>query len=88
MQAIACLFLSWDLYVRQMLGHRGFPRGQFLIAAIQAQAHGEADWAADIQAGGRIMGERRGAVAMVVVAVDIVKETAHVFAQRIIDREE
>ena len=34
------------------------------------------------------MGEGIGAVAVVVVAVDVVKETSHVFTQRIIEGDE
>ena len=71
-----------------MFGHRGFPLGQFLIAAIEAQAQGEAHRATDREAGDRIMGQGIGAVAVVVVAVHIVKEAPHVFAQGIIDDDE
>ena len=40
-----------------MLGHTGFPLGQFLIAVIQMQGQGKAHRADDIEAGDRIMGE-------------------------------
>jgi hypothetical protein len=56
MEAIAPLGIGRDLEVGTMLRPTGFPLGQFLIAAIQAQAQGKAHRAADIQARDRVMG--------------------------------
>ena len=88
MQTIPRLFLARDLHVRNMLGHRGFPLGQFLIAAIQAQAQGKAHGPTDIQAGDRVMGQGIGAIAVVVVPVHVVEETAHMFTQGIVNRDD
>src|SRR6266576_945321 len=88
MQAVPRFSLGRDFQLWKMLGHRGFPLGQLLIAPIQAQAHGEAHRATDIEAGDRVMRQGVSAVAMVVVAVDIVEEAAHMFAQGIIDGQE
>jgi len=88
MQPIPRLPCGGDLQVGNMRGHRAFPLREFLIAAIEAQAHGEADRTADREARDRIMGQGIGTVAMVIVAVDIVKEAPHVFAQRIIEGQE
>jgi hypothetical protein len=42
LETVPRLFVGRDLHVRKMLGHCGFPRGQFLIAALETQAHREA----------------------------------------------
>ena len=55
MQAIPCPFLGRHLELRNMLGHRGFPLGQFLVTAVQAQAQRETHRATDIEAGDRVM---------------------------------
>ena len=67
-----------------MLGHRGLPLGQLLIAAIEAQAQGETHRAADREARDGIMGQGIGPVAVVVVPVHVVKQAPHVFAQGIV----
>ena len=87
-QAIPPLRIGRNLEGRKMLGHRGFPLGQFLIAAIQAQAQGEAPRATDVQAGHRMMGQRGGTLAVVVVAGHVVKETADRFTQGIVNHHE
>jgi hypothetical protein len=84
MQAIPLFGLGRDLHVGKVLGHRGVPLGQLLIATIEAQVHGEAHGTTDVQAGHRIMGQGIGALAMVVVTVHIVKQTPHMLTQRII----
>ena len=60
-ETIPRLFLSRDLEIRNMLGHRGFPLGVCLIATIEAQVHGQADWPADIAAWERFLGSTAGA---------------------------
>ena len=71
-----------------MLGHRGFPLGQFLIAAIQAQAQGKRTGPPDRQAGDRVMGQGIGASAVVVVPVHVVEETAHMCTQGLVNRDD
>jgi hypothetical protein len=88
MQAIPRRCCSRELHGWAMLGHRRGPRGQLRIAAIQAQAPGDAYRAADREAGDRMMGQGLGAVAMGIMVVDLVKEMPHVFAQGLIDRHE
>ena len=46
---------------------------------------GKAPWAADREAGHRVVGQRRGPSAVVVVPVHLVQETAHRLAQRLIN---
>jgi len=88
MQTIPCLPFGGDLQLWKMRGQRGFPLGQFLIAAIEPQAQRKAHRATDIEAGHRIVGQGIGPVAMVVVPIHVVKETAYMLAQRIIDDDE
>ena len=88
MQTIPCLFVGGNLQLRKMLRHTDFPLGQFLIAPIQAQPQREAYGPADIEAGDRVMRQRIRTITMVIVAVHVVKEVPHVFAQRIIDDDE
>ena len=73
METIPRLFVGWHLELRNVFGHRSLPLGSFFIAAIQAQAQGEAHWATDIEAGDRVMGQGIGAVAVVVMAGHMVK---------------
>ena len=72
MQAIPCLPCGGDPQLRKLLGHRRFPLGQFLIAAIEAHAEGKAHRATDIKAGAWVMRQGVGAVAMLVMAVHMV----------------
>jgi hypothetical protein len=88
MEAIPCLVLSWDRELWEMLGHRGFPLREFLIPAIEAQAERETYRATHRQAGDGVMGQGVGAITVVIVAVHIVKEASHLFAQGIIQDHE
>ena len=60
-ETISRLFLSGNLEIQNMLGHRGFPLGVFLIATVEAQIHGPVDWPADIAAWERFLGSTAGA---------------------------
>ena len=71
-----------------MLGHSSIPLGQFLIAAIEAQAQREAHWTTHIQARDRVMRQGKGAITVVIVPVHIIEEASHVFAKRIINDHE
>ena len=88
METIPRLFVGWPLELRNVCGHRSFPLGSCFIAAIQAQAQGEAHGATDREAGDRVMGQGIGAVAVVVMAVHMVKEASHMVTQRSIDDDE
>jgi len=79
--AIPRLCCRRELPGGDMRGHRRGPPSPLLIAARPAQAPGEADRAADRDADDRMMGQGRGAMAMVILVVDIVHERPHVCAQ-------
>jgi site-specific DNA recombinase len=85
MQAIPPLGVCRDLQIGKMLRHTRGPLGQFLVAAIEAQAQREAHRTTDRQAGDRVMGQGIGTIAMVVVTVHVIKEAPDVFAQGIIN---
>ncbi len=53
------------------------PLGALFIASRQPEVHGKTHRPTDVRAGHRIVRERRGVVALVVMAVDIVEETPH-----------
>ena len=61
--------------------------GHLFIASIQPEIDGKAYRTTEVMAGHRIVGQRIGAVAVVVMAVHVVKETAHMFAQGVIEYE-
>jgi hypothetical protein len=85
MQALPRLGMSRDRQRRNVPGHSRFPLGQFFIPTIEAQAQGETHWPTDMEAGDRLMGQGIGAIAVIIVAVHIVKETANEFTQGTID---
>ena len=85
---MARLVVGWPLELRNGCGHRSVPLGQCLIAATPAQAQGAAPGATDRAAGDRGMGQGRGAVAVVVMAVHMVKEASHRCTPRLIEDDE
>jgi hypothetical protein len=76
MQAIPRLSGRRDREVGNMLGHIGVPLGQFLIAAIEAQAQGEADWTTYRHPRDRVMSQGKGAITVVIVPVHVVEEAS------------
>ena len=88
MQTIPGLLVGGTLQCRNMLRHTGLPRGQCLIAPIQAQPQREAYGPTAREAGDRVMHQRTRAIAVVIGVVPVVKEAPHVFAQRILNDDE
>ena len=85
MEARPCLFLCWHDPVGEVLMDERFPAGALFIASIQPEVDGKADRTTAIMAGHRTVGQWRGVVAVVVMAVHVVKETAHMLAQGVIE---
>ena len=71
-----------------MFADKGFPLGEYFIAPIQAEVQWKAHRAADIMARDRIVGEWIRVIAMIVMTVDIVKQTPHMLAQGIIENQD
>ena len=69
METVACLVRRGDRELRAILGHGGFPRGQFLSATSEAQVQGAADWPAARDVGDGVLGQGIGAIAVVVMPV-------------------
>ena len=87
---VYCLVEPRPLFLRggngavgEVFVDKGCPLGEFFIAPIQAEVHGKAHRAADIMTRDRSVGARRGILAMIVMTVDLVEQTAHMFAQGI-----
>src|SRR5437763_13343791 len=78
----SCPFLlgRWDGAARKVFLDKGVPLGEFFIASIQSKVYGETDGVTDVITGDGIMRQGIGVVAMVVMAVHIVEETAHMLA--------
>src|SRR5437763_11073515 len=78
----SCPFLlgRWDGAARTVFLDKGVPLGEFFIASIQSKVYGETDVVTDVRTGDGIMRQGIGVVAMVVMAVHIVEETAHMLA--------
>ena len=82
------LFLrGGDGAVRKVFVDKGFPLGEFFIAPIQAEVQRKAHRAADIMTRDRIVGARICVIAMIVMTVDIVEQTPHMFTQGIIENQ-
>ena len=64
------------------------PAGQFFIAPIQTEIHRKTDGATHIMTGDRIVREGIRVIAMVGMAIDLVEQTPHMFAQRVIKDQE
>ena len=87
MEARPFLFLCRNDTVGEVFMDERFPAGALFIASIQAEVDGKAYRPTEIMAGHRIVGQRIGVVAVVVMAVHVVKETAHMLAQGVIEYE-
>src|SRR2546430_3614473 len=88
MEARSFLAFGRDGMVRKMLVDVLCPARALFIAPIQAEVHGKTDRPTDIMTGDRIVRERIRLLAMIVMAIDIVEQTAHMLAQRIIKNQE
>jgi hypothetical protein len=88
METIPRLFLGRDPEIRKVFGPCGFPQGSCFTAAIGLQIPGAEDWVTDREASHRIVGRGIPPIAVVIVAVHVVQETPHMFAQGSVDDEE
>src|SRR5262249_18393901 len=87
MKARPFLFLCRNDTVGEVFMDERFPTGALFIASIQPQVDRKAYRTTEIMAGHRIVGQWIGVVAVVVMAVHVVKETAHMLAQGVIEYE-
>jgi Reverse transcriptase (RNA-dependent DNA polymerase) len=85
METSSFLFLCWDWTVGKVFADERFPAGQLFIAPIQPQIHGKPYGATDVMTGDRIVREGIRVVTMVLVASHILKQTAHMLAQGVIE---
>src|SRR3989442_5048195 len=88
MKARPFLFLGRNHTLRHVFVDERFPVSELFIAPIQPEIHRKTDGATHIMTGDRIVREGIGVVAMVVMAVHIVKETPHMLTQRVIEDQE
>jgi len=65
-----------------------FPTGARFIAPIQTEIHRKTDGTTHVVAGHRIVREGIRTIAVIIMAIDIVKQTAHMLAQRVIKNQE
>src|SRR5688500_5962693 len=87
MEARPFLFLCRHDKVGEVFMDERFPAGALFIASIQPEIDGKAHRTTEVMAGHRIVGQRIGVVTVVVMAVHVVKETAYMFAQGVIEYE-
>jgi hypothetical protein len=80
MQLRPFLFLRRDGAVGAVLVDKRFPLGQFVITSLQPEVHRKTHGTTDVIAGHRIVRERIRVVTVIVMAVDIVEQTPHMFA--------
>src|SRR2546426_9325572 len=85
MESGAFLLLRRDGAVGKVFVDKRFPAGDFFIATIHTEIHGNPHGATDIMARDRIVRERIRVVTMVVMTVHIVEETPHMLAQGVIE---
>src|SRR5216684_1315949 len=85
MEACAILLRPWDLAVGKVFLDKRCPRGVLFIAPIQPEVYRKAHGTTEVMAGHRIVCERIRVVAMVVMAVHVVEQTAHMLAQGVIE---
>jgi len=85
MESGSFFLLGRDGAVGKVLMDELLPVGQFFIAPIQTEIHRKTDGATDIMTGDRIVREGIRVVAMIIMAVYIVKQTADMFAQGVIE---
>jgi len=88
MEARPFLAFGRDGTVRKMLVDERFPARARFIASRQSEGHRKTDGATDIRTGDRIVRERRSILPMIVMAIDLVEQTAHMRAQRVIQPQE
>src|SRR2546428_2712417 len=85
MEARPFLFLCRNDTVGEVFMDERLPAGALFIASIQPEVDGKAYRTTEVIAGHRIVGQRICVVAVVVMAVHVVKETAPLLAQGVIE---
>jgi hypothetical protein len=85
MKSVTLLLLSWNRFGRKVLLHEVRPLGRLFIAPIETSIDGKAHSTAHIVTGDQIVGERITVLAMIVVAIHIFEQTAHMFTKRVIN---
>src|SRR5215467_8060361 len=88
MEACPLLLRGGDGPARKMFLYKGFPVGELFIAPIQPEVDGKTHRPTDIMTRDRIVRQRVCLIAVVVMAVYIVEETAHMLAQSVIEYQE
>src|SRR5206468_3979655 len=88
MKARPFLPCRWDGTVRKMFLDELFPAGALFITPIQPKVDGKAYGTTHVGAGHRIVREGIRTIAMIIMAIDIVKQTARMLAQRVIKNQE
>jgi hypothetical protein len=84
----ALLFLLGNLAVWEVLVDKRFPLREFFIAPIETQVNRKPHRPTHVVTGDRIMRQRKGVGPMVVMPVDIVKQTADMFTQGVIQNKD
>src|SRR3954465_10746081 len=74
--------------VRKMVMDKRFPTGALGIAPIQTASHKKTDGTTHVGAGHRIVREGIRTIAVILMALDLGKQTAHMLAQRVIKHPE
>src|SRR5215470_11988050 len=88
MESRPVLLRGRDKTARKVLLHKSFPAGEFFIAPIQPEVDGKTHRTTDVMTRDWIVRQRVRVIAVVVMAVDIVEQTAHVFTQGVIENQE
>ena len=84
MEARSCLLLRRDRTIGDVFADKRFPAGELFVAPGYPEVHGKTDRATAIMTRDRVVREGIGGVAMVIVAIHIVKQTADMLAQGVI----
>jgi hypothetical protein len=88
MEACACFLRRGDGTIGPVLLDTRFPLGARFIAPIEPEVHRKTDGATHLMTGDRIVREGIGVIAMMIMAIDIVEQTAYMLAQRVIQNQE
>src|SRR5712692_8838198 len=85
MESSPFLLGLWDGAVRKVFLDKRLPLGELFIAPIHTEGHGKTHGTTDIMTRDGIVRERIRIVAMIVMAIDVVEQTAHMLAQGVIE---
>ncbi len=87
MEAGAVFLPCWDGTIGDVLPDKRLPLGARFIASISSEGHRKTDGATDIMTGDGIVREGIRGIAMVIMAINIREQTAHMLTQGIIEDE-